>query len=109
MSDSAFRIPHSEMALPASLEAETAAFLAACDEAHVTVMPAPTPWFAELRNIIVRGKRYADKVAACPCTDLRLFLYAGCGYTVCARHGLLEIGHVASADLRANGRKGGVK
>ncbi len=105
----------SVISLPASLEAETAAFLALCDEAHVTVIPASsrrprdaTPWFTELRNIVVRGRRYADKVAACGCSDLRLFIYAGSGYTVCAKHGLLEIGHVASVALRANGRKRGI-
>ncbi len=96
------------LTLPASLEAETAAFLALCDECHATVLPAHTPWFTELRNIIVRGRRYADKVAACGCSDLRLFIYAGSGYTVCAKHGLLEIGHVTSVALRANGRKRGI-
>jgi hypothetical protein len=68
-----------------------------CDEAHVDVqtyrhLSDPGKPFSTLRNIIVRGRRYDDKGAACSCAKLRLFAFGDMAYTVCAEHGLQDIG-----------------
>lgn len=47
-----------------------------------------------LRNIIINGRRYEDKVASCFCASLRLFAFGEEAYTVCAEHGLQDIGRL---------------
>jgi hypothetical protein len=64
------------------------------DEAsHVDIQAHPKA-FADLRGILFNGTRYADKVAGCSCTALRLFKFGDEAYTVCAVHGLLAIGYL---------------
>lgn len=86
---------------PANLDAESADFIAGCEKAHVTVRPAAAGMFSDLVSITLMQHRYDDKVAKCACTDLDLYLFADCGYTVCQAHGLQDIGHLRRVIAKA--------
>ncbi len=81
------------------------------DEAmHVDIQPhgKPTdhrPCFTDLRGILFNGIRYADKVAACACAQLRVFKFGDTAYTVCAAHGLQDIGDLRREITNGHGRK----
>ncbi len=60
-----------------------------------------------LRNIIIHGRRYEDKVASCSCSALRLFTFGEEAYTVCVEHGLQDIGRLRRDLMNGTARNNG--
>lgn len=79
-----------------SLSFDERDFVKVLDEAsHVDIETSPRatrPTVSLLRSIVVNGRRYHDRGAACACASMRLFTFGDVAYTVCHDHGLQEIG-----------------
>lgn len=84
-------------ALPASLEPEERDMIALMIPATFKSNAAPHAPFVSLRNIHANGGTYDDITPLCVCDDLRLYLYAGNAYTVCAKHRLVDLGRIRRA------------
>ncbi len=89
--------------LTASLEPSDLEFLAVCDEVRIGRIRA-TPGLTELTGLMMGTVHYADKSTTCRCVHLRLYKFADNAYTLCAEHGLREIGYLRR-EFSQNGRK----